>query len=472
MIASSGSSAPDTIFAQATASGHGAIAIVRLSGPRAVEIALRIFASSRQPTRTLRSHRIHHGYVLDPATRRRIDETLLLYMKAGHSFTGEDLIELHCHGSAAVVRQIERVLRTAGARAAEPGEFTRRAFLNGRLTLDEAEAVNDLIRARSEEAALISAENLAGGIHQHVTGLRTRLLSLLALLEANVDFPEDDVDRATRTRVEIESADLERVVRSLGRTFERGQLLREGVRVVIAGEPNVGKSSLLNALLKTERAIVTEIPGTTRDTIEESLEFQGLAFVLVDTAGLRDTGDHVEQLGLQRAKDELGRAHIVLLVLDSTRPMTCTERTLLEQVRGEGKPCLVVGNKSDLPNPDQGAIGPPSTSSGQAPGEWIPISALRGDGIETMLTRLHAVTLETVLPPTPGPVVLNGRHRDCLERAGDSLASFGEGFRQAIPIDVCLVDLYEAAKHLGAITGEIVTDEILDEIFRRFCIGK
>ncbi len=460
-------SGDETIFARATAAGEGAVAILRLSGPGALSVLRRIFRHRDGTSpRRWKSHRVRVGQIRTPDTSTILDEVMVLHMEAGRSFTGEDLVEIHCHGSPAVLRSLEELLRREGLRPAGPGEFTRRAFLSGRVSLDEAEAVNDLVRSRSEEAALIHVNNLGGVLKDRVTELRSRLLSLLALLEANVDFPEDEVDPATHDRVTTETRLILSAVADLAASYERGRILRDGIRVVLAGRPNVGKSSLMNALLQYERCIVTDVPGTTRDTIEESLAYRGLNFTFIDTAGLRVDAGPVEREGIQRTRDELTRADLIVTVVDASCSPTEEETSFLDDLDERLRPHMVAVNKCDL-----------VTSSWRpqeplARRKHVCLSALSGEGIEGLLEALESRTKTLLVPISDGPIVVAARHRDCLSRALSSLEEFLQSIGNGIPLDMSLIDLYEAVKQLGLITGAIVTEDILEEIFRRFCIGK
>lgn len=461
----------DTIFARATGTGLAAVAIVRLSGPRALEIGRKLFRRRSGNEQAIwRSHRLVPGRLVDPETGKPLDEILAAFFAAARSPTGEELMEFHCHGSETVLRQVCKLMAKHGGRPAKPGEFSRRGFLNGKLTLDQAESIDELIRSRSEEGSLLEVANLSGALKTRISSLRAEVLELLASLEAGLDFPEDEVPITDQLAGRIDG--LRVAISKLAASQERGRMLRDGLRVVLAGAPNVGKSSLLNALLKSERAIVSETPGTTRDTIEETLHFRGLAYLLVDTAGLRDARGSVEEQGIARARGELERADIVLLVLDLSRDVTLEEVALADWLRDSGKTVLVTGNKQDIGRIDLEEEVARLWTALKLPAIISAISALTGAGIKALLEALHELASSRLKGETGEPTVTAERHRDCLHRAGEALESFQRACDGGVPQDICLVELHEAARHLGAITGEIATDDILDVIFGKFCIGK
>jgi tRNA modification GTPase len=448
----------DTIAAVATAiaPGEGSVAIVRLSGPEAESIATRLFvAPGQQPWG---SHRVLYGHVCDPASGERVDEALLLLMRAPRSFTRETVVEFHCHGGLICVQRVLALVLAAGARRALPGEFSRRAFLNGRLDLTRAEAVSELITARSRRAAQLAMAGLDGGLQQRIVALRERLLDQLAELEARVDF-EDDLPpldgAAVATALAAVRAELERLLAD----GQRGQVLRDGLRVAIVGRPNVGKSSLLNRLSGAERAIVTDLPGTTRDLVESDLVLQGVPLTLLDTAGIRPTDDRVEQLGIARSHAALQSADAVLLLFDLAAGWRPEDQRLLESVP-ESVPLLVVGNKAD-----QLAAG-----EAPAPQAQVCISALSGSGEE----RLVAVLLERCgHGDVQGlQVALNRRQQDLAAAAVASLEASLGAAQQQLPWDFWTIDLRAAVRSLGEITGEEVSEAVLDRVFSRFCIGK
>ena len=449
--------ASDTIAAVATAvvPGQGGIAVIRVSGPAAEDVGRSIVqVPGRQDWE---SHRVVYGHVLDAAGQRRLDEVLLLLMRGPRSFTGEDVVEIHCHGGVmAVQRVLERVLEQPGVRRALPGEFSQRAVLNGRLDLTRAEAVSELVAARSRRAADLAIAGLDGGIHAQITALRERLLDQLTELEARVDFEEDlPALDGEALLLELQAVRLE--LQQLVLDGERGDALRSGLRVALVGRPNVGKSSLLNRLSRRERAIVTELPGTTRDLLESEIVLEGVPITLLDTAGIRATQDVVEQMGIARSEQALASADLVLLVIDAQQGWTPEDRALLERIP-PAVPRLVVANKQDL-------------LETEAPAEAdVLLSAISGEGedqlVKAVLTRCGAGDASAVL------LALNERQRDLAARAAEALARSQEVAAQQLPWDFWTIDLREAIRALGEITGEELTEAVLDRVFSRFCIGK
>jgi tRNA modification GTPase len=453
----------DTICALATPAGLGAVAIVRISGPDARALAERHLRKADGKPVTLRSHRVHAVNVVD-SDGKPVDEAIALYFAAPRSFTREDVVEIQGHGSPVVVRRVLALLMAAGARMAEPGEFTRRAFLNGRLGLAEAEAVNDLVHAPSDSVADLALEQLHGSLRERIGSLRARLIDLCALIEANMDFPEEDIEILDREDVKRQVTDIRARVEELADSYERGRLLRGGIRTLIAGRPNAGKSSLLNVLLKSERAIVTAIPGTTRDTIEESFAHRGVLWALIDSAGLRDTAEPVEAIGVQRARELMQQADLVLYLIDGAAGATAEERALLEDA--DPRRFQLVLNKSDLPRGDG------DLAERFARLRPVRIAATGGEGLDALLDVLHRRAVDELIPAPKGALITSERHRDALRSAGAALARFAESLERAVPLDVSLVDLYDASSALGHIIGEVVTEDILDRVFERFCIGK
>ena len=447
----------DTIAAIATAvaPGLGSVAIVRISGAQAEAIGHRLFrAPGRQEWA---SHRVLYGHVVDPLSGERVDEALLLLMKAPRSFTREDVVELQCHGGLEAVRRVLELVLTAGARPAGPGEFSQRAFLNGRLDLTRAEATVELINARGRRAAQLAMAGLDGGLQRRIGALRTRLLDQLAELEARVDF-EDDLPPLDPAAVTAElgavRAELERLVADA----RQGQLLREGLRVAIVGRPNVGKSSLLNLLSQRERAIVTDLPGTTRDLLESELVLDGVPLTLLDTAGIRPTSDPVEQLGIARSQAALATADVMLLLFDLGEGWTGADQALRDQVPTE-VPLVVVGNKRDRLPP--GAPLEPAEVS---------LCALSGEGREelaaALLERCGVAGLQGL------EVALNGRQRELAAAAATALGRSLEAAAGGLPWDFWTIDLRDAIGRLGEITGDDVSEAVLERVFARFCIGK
>ncbi len=449
----------DTIAAVATAiaPGEGSVAIVRVSGPEAEAIGQRLFvAPGDQPWE---SHRVLYGHVCDPASGERVDEALLLLMRAPRSFTRETVVEFHCHGGLISVQLVLELVLASGARRALPGEFSQRAFLNGRLDLTRAEAISELVTARSRRAAQLAMAGLDGGLQARIASLRERLLDQLAELEARVDF-EEDLPPLDGESVAAELAAVQAELEHLVADGERGQLLRDGLRVAIVGRPNVGKSSLLNRLSCSERAIVTDLPGTTRDLVESELVLQGVPLTLLDTAGIRSTSDRVEQIGIERSRSALRAADAVLLLFDLSVGW-CDDDAALRDLVPEGVPLLVVGNKADQLTANS------SSASAQAD---VCISALTGAGESDLVAQLLDRCGHS--DPQGVQLALNRRQQDLAAVAAASLGASLEAARQQLPWDFWTIDLRAAVRALGEITGEEVSEAVLDRVFSRFCIGK
>jgi tRNA modification GTPase len=460
------SGADDTIAAIATAvaPGQGSVAIVRLSGAGAEPIGRRLFrAAGRQEWD---SHRVLYGHVVDPQSGERVDEALLLLMRAPRSFTRETVVELHCHGGVVAVQRVLELALAAGARRALPGEFSQRAFLNGRLDLTRAEAISELITARGRRAAQLALAGLDGGLQRRITRLRERLLDQLAELEARVDF-EDDLPPLDGAAVVAALAAVRAELEALVAEARQGELLREGLRVAIVGRPNVGKSSLLNLLSRRDRAIVTDLPGTTRDLLESELVLDGVPLTLLDTAGIRSSADPVERLGIERSRGALAAADAVLLLFDLTAGWTPADQQLLE-LMPEGAARLVVGNKADAAGLASDAAPAPALPL-PAPADVV-ISARTGAGRELLVRRLLERCGATALEGLQ--VALNARQRDLAAAAAAALGRSLDTAAAGLPWDFWTIDLRAAVRALGEITGAEVSEAVLDRVFSRFCIGK
>jgi len=463
---SSNHAADDTVAAIATPAGVGGIGVVKISGPSAWAIGERLFQPAKV-SENLCSHRLYHGHILEPETCRPVDEVLTSFMRAPHTYTREDVVEINCHsGMAALERILELVLRS-GARLAEPGEFTRRAFLNGRIDLTQAEAVLDVIHSKTRRSLDLASEHLRGALHLIIAELRTHLLQILATVEAAIDFPEEEIETlegaalAERLHTQV----LDPMTDLLAR-YEDGRILREGLAVIIAGKPNVGKSRLLNTLLRCDRALVTPVPGTTRDVIEEGFNLRGIPIRLMDTAGLREADTVVEQLGMDLTRDRLARADLVLFVLDRSAPLT-REDIRIHQELGD-KPRIILLNKVDLGrHPDFVAV------EGRFPGETIlEISALRGDGIEGLKDAVFETIRNCRLDTETSVVAPNLRHKMCLEQTREAVSRAIELIAGEASAELLAIELQGALRHLGEIIGMTTSEDVLDQIFSQFCIGK
>ncbi|MCK6554990.1 tRNA uridine-5-carboxymethylaminomethyl(34) synthesis GTPase MnmE [Candidatus Binatia bacterium] len=455
----------DTIAAVATPAGHGGVGIVRISGPQALQIAGVLFRRATSDT-TWRSRHLYAGSVTDPHGRL-IDQGLAVVMRGPRSFTGEDVIEFHCHGSPVVLRQVLTSVLALGARPASPGEFTRRAFLNGRIDLTQAEAVIDLVSARTEAGAAMAVRQLAGHLSAHLDKLRDGLTHLLALLEVQIDFSDEDVgvDADTATRAAEKSLT---TLDDLLESYRHGKAIRDGARVAIIGKPNVGKSSLLNALLGVDRAIVNPLAGTTRDTIEECVDLDGLPVVLVDTAGLHgpDGIETVEALGIARARAAMQTADLLLAVVDASQPID--ERDIEVMAAAGASPRVLVLNKLDLGL----RLAPADIGRLQNGAGVVQVSATAGRGLDTLRERIRACLLSDVEAHREGPVLSSVRHRDALEKARRSLALARQALSDGFAAELVAIDVRDALDHIGGVTGVVTTEDVLDDVFSRFCIGK
>ena len=452
----------DTIVAISTPIGEGGIGIVRLSGPDALAILRRVLRRGKKGNAVpaIEPYRLHYGRVVDPATGETLDEVLASYMRAPHSYTREDVVEINCHGGIVPLRRILLLALRQGARLAEPGEFTLRAFLNGRLDLAQAEAVLDIIRAQTDASLRMALSQLEGRLSDRVCAVRQDLVAALAFLEASIDFAEDDVpyEDITPTLARAEAA-LEQL---LAQSSE-GIIYRQGVRVAIVGRPNVGKSSLLNALLRTSRAIVAPIPGTTRDTLEETLNLRGIPLCLVDTAGIAASEDLVTQLGIERSRQALQQADLVLFVVDRSEALTSADEAIAALL--SGKTVILVLNKADLP-----AV---AVTDGLLPrASRVTVSALTGEGIDTLEQAMEEAIFAGQVRTSDTPLVSNPRHQAILHRALEHVRAAQETHARGMPEDFVSIDLAAAVMALGDITGESATEDLLDTIFERFCVGK
>ncbi len=455
----------DTIAAIATPVGTGGIGIVRMSGPRSTAIAARIF-QPRHASFPLASHRLYYGDIVDPVTGQTIDEALVSFMARPRSYTREDVVEINCHGGYQVLQGILALVISAGARLAEPGEFTRRAFLNGRIDLAQAEAVIDLIEAKSAAGARQAAQQLTGTLSREITRLRDELLLVLSALEASIEFPEEDLDVPSPAELMAQTGALIAHLAGWLSTFDRGRVLREGLSAVIAGKPNAGKSTLFNRLLNQERAIVTPQPGTTRDCLEEWLVIKGIPLRLVDTAGLRDASDVIEEAGVRITNRKLDQADITILVIDGSACLDGQDEALLNRFRG--KQVIVACNKADLP----GKVSLEAIRAFLPKSPVVAISALLGTGMEVLRETVAATVLENGAGPSPHAVITTLRHARAMEKTMEFLENAARGLRDNIPPEFIASDLQLAVQHLEEITGASSPEEVLDAIFSRFCIGK
>lgn len=442
--------------------GEGGIGIIRVSGPGAVELAARVFVSrSRRDLRTVPSHTMHYGRIVDAAVDEIVDEALVSVMRAPATYTREDVVEINCHGGMVPLWRTMKLLIASGARQAEPGEFTKRAFLSGRIDLAQAEAVMDIIHSRSEQSHKAANEQLLGGLSAEVSSIRDRLVSLAASVEAGIDFPEEDIETVSGRPLEDEISVMLSNINDLLASSIYGRVLREGFATAIIGRPNVGKSSLLNALLKQNRAIVTEIPGTTRDVLEEYLNISGMLLKILDTAGIRHTHDVVEQEGVRRSLSAIESADLVLVVLDGSRPLSQEDQRVLDEAKA--KTAIAVINKSDLPAKLERLVWPEMQ---------VKVSCKTGEGLDTLKAALLEMMKAGAIPPREHAWAVNHRHKTILEETRASLEKAQESIRSGVSPEFIAVDLRDALDSLGRIIGATYTEDILERVFRDFCIGK
>jgi len=460
----------DTIAAVSTPPGEGGIGIVRLSGKDSFRIYRKIF----QPSGGEQRHRdvsrtIMHGFIVDPATTEKIDEVLVTFMKSPRSYTREDVTEINCHGGMVPLRRILNLALREGARLAEPGEFTRRAFLNGRIDLSQAEAVIDVIRAKTEQAEKTAFSQLEGGLSSEITRIRETVFELCALVEAYIDFPEEDLDLPEKDRMLSSIKGAESRIKTLLRSFEEGRIYREGAAMAIIGKPNVGKSSLMNALIQKDRAIITDLPGTTRDIIEEGLNIGGLPVRIMDTAGIREAHDLAEAEGVRRSIGAMEGADIVLAVFDAAKPLDYSDRLIFEKVRN--KKAISVLNKCDILSPDFDCN---DTELNRH--ICVKISAKKGEGLDILKERIFDTLVSSAgtaaRERSADILVTNVRHKQLLDRALESLAQACSVTEKGDQPEVAALFLREALDSLGEIIGAVTTEDILDRIFSDFCIGK
>ena len=455
----------DTIVAPATAPGVGAVAIIRLSGPASIDILRSIWRPQR--AQALKPRHLYLGDIRDPVTGVAIDRALAVIMPGPRSLTGEDVAELHCHGGPFLVRRILGLVMGCGARMAERGEFSRRALLNGRIDLTAAEAVADLVAARSDSALAQALSHLNGALKLRVAGLRERLIAIAAHLEAEIDFSDEDIALPSRPEIARRIDELRQDVAVLHDSFARGRLMRIGARAAIIGKPNAGKSSVLNLLLGVERAIVTPIPGTTRDVIEDTIHVGPYPLVIQDTAGLRTGIDEVERIGIERTLSHAGEADLLIAVFDSSRPLEAEDAAVTALCRERAGVALL--NKSDL----AAAIDITDLRAQGLAMPALPVSALRGDGFDALRQELLAA-LEALAGEHQGDTVAisRQRHRDALARALAALEAARDSALRAMPPEIVAVDVGMAADALASISGQVTSEDVLDAIFREFCIGK
>jgi tRNA modification GTPase len=456
----------ETIAAISTPFGESGIGIVRISGSSAEPIARKLFRPKKDQSYFI-SHHFHFGEIIDSQGGNPVDEVLIVLMKSPKTYTREDIVEIHCHGGYFVLQKILELVLGEGARMAQPGEFTKRAFLNGRIDLTQAEAVIDLIRAKTQNSLEIATQQLRGLFHRETGKLKGRLIESLALIEAHIDFPEEEIEPIVLGEMK---RDLEGIVHRIEEwinSYEEGRIFREGISCAIVGKTNVGKSSLLNVLLKEERAIVTPIPGTTRDVIEEVVTIHGIPVRLMDTAGLRKPADSIEQEGVRRAKERVADADFVLLTLDGSRSLDGDDREIFDEIKGKKK--VIAVNKKDLPM----EVSLEELKRLFPKDPIISISALKTEGIDDLKQAVYTSLVHREVRATPEHlVVANIRHKRALTQIRDNLSNVMKGLEKEISPEFIAFEIRSALEALGDLAGETATEEMLNRIFEKFCIGK
>ena len=452
----------ETIAAISTAFGEGGIGIIRISGPESLEILRRVFVCKGN----IASRRMAFGKITDPETGAVIDEVLAVYMKGPTTYTGEDVVEINCHGSVVALRKTLALVLRQGARMAEPGEFTKRAFLNGRMDLSQAEAVIDVIKAKADAGYEAALSQMEGDLSRRVREIRAKILDILVDLTVNIDYPDEDIEKMTYEKLLADLEDAGDEIDALLATAGTGRMIKEGIRVAIIGRPNVGKSSLMNCLLRQSRAIVTEIPGTTRDTIEEAVSIREIPVFLIDTAGIRETSDLVEMIGIERTKEAFNSADLVVFIADASQPLTAEDEDILKRL--EGRRHLVLLNKTDLGN----AVTPRVLGDRSPNGDVIETCLITGKGIDKIEDKIEELVYGGKLSQKDSVMVNNVRHEELLRKAGQSIEDAAVITETGEALDIIEIDVRESYDYLGEIIGETVSDEVLDEVFSRFCLGK
>lgn len=457
----------DVIAAISTPIGMGGIGIIRMSGFGCIDIADTIFQSkNKKKLSSKSSHTITYGYIVEPDTQEIIDEVLVSIMKAPNTYTKEDIVEINCHGGLLVVKKILELVLNSGARLAEAGEFTKRAFLNGRIDLTQAEAVIDLIDAKTDTSRQMAVNQLGGRLKETVDSMRQKVLDMIAGIEASIDYPEYDVEEETYPIMYKKLESLKKETQNLLDSSERGKILSQGIETVILGKPNVGKSSLLNYFLEEERAIVTDIPGTTRDTVEEMIQLDGIMLKIVDTAGIRHTEDVVEKIGVEKSKEYAKKADLILFMLDVSKELEQEDKEILELIKD--KNYMIILNKNDL----QSKIKEDSFFDCIQKKRIVSISVKENKGMEKLIDKIKALFFDEKIESHTDTLIYNVRHKNALYYALESLKKAMTTIENKLPEDFISMDLQEVNQHLAEITGDTIDDEIIDRIFTRFCLGK
>lgn len=455
----------DTIAALSTPYGTGGIGVIRVSGESAFDISAKLFNSSKA-MEDIPSHTVSHGKITDPETKEMVDEVLLLKMKKPNTFTREDVVEIHCHGGIVVINRVMELLFKYGARPAEAGEFTKRAFLNGRIDLSQAEAIIDLINSKTVESSRAAVSHLEGRLSNKLKPLREDLVELLAHIEVTVDYPEHDIEEITGEKVYEGLKQIRAELVDLAKTFDRGKLLREGINIVIAGKPNVGKSSLLNQLAGSSRAIVTDIPGTTRDIIEEYVNIKGIPAKITDTAGIRNTRDVVEKIGVDKAYRAIEAADLIVMVIAADTGILKEDEEILQSIGG--RKSLILINKTDLT--DRAGI---DEIKGRLSADIVlEASVINDEGIEGLEDKISELFFKGDISKNEEVLLTNARHKNLVDRSIHAIDQALSSFDMGMPLDMVTIDIKNSAEYIGQITGESIDEAVMHNIFSRFCIGK
>jgi len=457
----------ETISAVATATGEGGIGIIRVSGTLAIGIVDKIFKGIKvKSIEDIASQKMAYGHIIDSENQKTVDEVMVVIMRSPRSYTREDVVEIHCHGGVVPLKKILELTIRYGARLAEPGEFTKRAFMNGRIDLTQAEAVIDIIRAKTDASLRMAVGHLSGTLSEGIREMRDKILAMIANLEATIDFPEEDIEELTVQEIKIAVDEVLADINVLLATKETGRILRDGLETVIIGKPNVGKSSLLNALLKEKRAIVTDVPGTTRDSIEEFVNIRGIPLKIIDTAGIRETEDIVEKIGVEKARNFMTTADLILVLLDASIPLSEEDREVLQLL--SGREAVVLINKSDLPI----ALDVEEVYSYISHQKVIKISVMENSGLQELEQVILDMVYSGQVEQKEGAFINTIRQANLLEIAKSHLVATLLTIEQMMPPDCIVIDLRDAWEKLGEITGDTVGEDIIDQIFTKFCIGK
>ncbi len=456
----------DTIAAISTPIGVAGIAIVRVSGKNAVEVVDKVFRNIQGKTLdNAPNHSLLYGHIVGNGGKT-VDEVLVSVMRGPHSFTAEDVVEINCHGGVIAVKEVLELILSVGARPAEPGEFSKRAFLNGRVDLAQAEAIIDLINSKTKKSLDVAVRQLKGALSDQIKKATDMLLEVLAFIEAGIDFPEHDIEELSRAKIKEMTEEIFNLLKKLIESSAAGKILREGLKTVIIGKPNVGKSSLLNSLLKENRAIVTDIPGTTRDVIEEVVNIKGIPLVLVDTAGIRETEDIVEKIGVEKSRELFKDADLILLMIDASTGLTEEDKEIISLVKDQN--CLIIVNKTDVGKD----ISDREIENYDGKSDVVRLSLLTGEGLEQLEEKIEKIVFAGHVSGSDELLVTNVRHKNALDKAAESVQEVLQALEAGLPTDFLAIDIKAALESLGEITGETLSENLVDQIFSRFCIGK